>query len=384
MKSRIYLDYNATAPLAPEVRAAMEPWLEPVPTNPGAVHQFGQAARAAVEGARAEVAAFCGGGEVIFTSGGTEADNLAITSQLGWPPSGHIVVSAIEHPAILEPAAAHAAMGVEVTAVRVDAEGRVEPSAVAAAITAETRLVSVMAANTETGTLQPVAEVALLAAERGVPVHTDAVQAAAWLDLEAHVGGAQFLSLSGHKIGGPPGIGALVVRQPATIQPGLHGGGQQLGRRPGTEPTFLQVGLAAACRRVATQRVDQAHRVAALTDDFLGRVLAATDARVTVPSAPRLPNTIHICFANCPADLLVARADLDGLAISAGSACASGVAHGSYVLAALDVPPEVRDGAVRVSLGYDTTASEIERAAALLASAVAAVRGALGHEAAAV
>ena len=166
MNSRIYLDYNATAPLAAEVREAMLPWLASLPTNPGAVHQSGQAARAAVEAARAEVAAFCGGGAVVFTSGGTEADNLAITGLLGWPPNGHVIVSAIEHPAVLEPAAAMSKLGVEVTTVGVDTQGRTNPDEVIEAIRADTRLISGMSANNETGTLQPVAEIATRANER--------------------------------------------------------------------------------------------------------------------------------------------------------------------------------------------------------------------------
>jgi len=377
MDSRIYLDYNATAPLAAEVREAMLPWLASVPTNPGAVHQSGQAARAAVEAARAEVAAFCGGADVIFTSGGTEADNLAVTGLLGWPPTGHLVVSAVEHPAILEPASAMAQLGVEVTAVEVDAEGRVNPDAVIAAVRPDTRLISVMAANNETGTLQPIAKIAARAAEHGVPVHCDAVQVAAWFDLDRHLGDAAMATLAGHKIGGPAGVGALVLRRPLQLQPTLHGGGQQQGRRPGTEPTALLVGMGAACRRAGERHAHEADRVAALATEILGKLQAATrDLLVTVPTAPRLPNTVHVCLADCPADLLVARLDLDGVAVSAGSACASGVSHGSYVLAALGVPDEYRDGAIRISLGYETTAEEIDRAATLIPAAIEAVRSA--------
>jgi len=377
MNSRIYLDYNATAPLALEVREAMLPWLDAVPTNPGAVHQSGQAARAAIEAARADVAAFCGGGEVVFTSGGTEADNLAITGMLGWPPAGHLVVSAVEHPAVLEPSAAMAQLGVEVTAVGVDAQGRVNLDEVLAAVRTDTRLISVMGANNETGTLQPIAEIAAGAAERGIPLHCDAVQVAAWFNLDDLLGVAAMASLAGHKIGGPPGVGALVLRRPLRLQPALHGGGQQQGRRPGTEPTALLVGMGAACRRAGQRRAREAQRVAALADELVGNLEASTqDLLVTVPSAPRLPNTIHLCLADCAADLLVARLDLDGVAISAGSACASGVAHGSHVLAALGVPDAYRDGAIRISLGYATTAEEIERAAILIPAAIEAVRAA--------
>jgi len=377
MNSRIYLDYNATAPLAPEVREAMLPWLERVPTNPGAVHRSGQAARAAVEAARADVATFCGGGDVVFTSGGTEADNLAITGVLGWPPSGHLIVSEVEHPAILEPAAAMAQLGVEVTAIGVDAQGRVDPDDVLAAVRPDTRLLSIMGANNETGTLQPVAEIASRAAEQGIPVHCDAVQLAAWFDLDRHLGVSTMATLAGHKIGGPAGVGALVLRRPVHLQPTLHGGGQQQGRRPGTEPTALLVGMGAACRRAGERHAREADRVAALAAELVGKLQAATqDLLVTVPTAPRLPNTVHVCIADCAADLLVARLDLDGVAISAGSACASGVAHGSHVLTALGVPDTYRDGAIRISLGYETTDDEIERAAILIPAAIQAIRAA--------
>lgn len=377
MNSRIYLDYNATAPLAAEVREAMLPWLGSMPTNPGAVHQSGQAARAAVEAARAEVAAFCGGGDVIFTSGGTEADNLAITGLLGWPPTGHVIVSAVEHPAVLEPAAAVSQLGVEVTVVGVDAQGRADADEVIAALSPDTRLISVMSANNETGTLQPIAEIAARAAEHDVPVHSDAVQVAAWFDLARHLGETAMVTLAGHKIGGPSGVGALVLRRPLQLQATLHGGGQQQARRPGTEPTALLVGMGAACRRAGQRHATENARVAALADKLIDSLQATTQGlRVTVPSAARLPNTVHACIRDCAADLLVARLDLDGVAISAGSACASGVAHGSYVLAALGIPDEYRDGAIRISLGYDTTDDEIERAAVVVPAAIEAVRSA--------
>jgi cysteine desulfurase len=377
MTARLYLDYNATAPLAPEVRDAMLPWLDGVATNPSAVHREGQNARAAVEDARAVVAEFCGGGDVIFTSGGTEADNLAISGVLGWPPAGHVVVSAVEHPAVLEPIAALAALGVDVSVADVDAEGRVSVEALRAALRPETRLVSLMAANNETGTLQPVAAVAESLRGSNVPLHCDAVQAAAWQELPEMLGDTSLVSLSGHKIGGPPGVGALVLRKPQSVQPLLHGGGQQRGRRPGTEPTALLVGLAAACRRVVGRRNAEAARIGQLTRELADRLQSRVDGlRLTVPTAARLPNTLHLCLTGCPADLLVARADLEGIALSAGSACASGVAHGSYVLAALGVPPEYRDGAVRISLGYETTAAGVERAASQLPIAIAAVRAA--------
>jgi len=353
--SRVYLDYNATAPLAAEVRGAMEPWLVETAANPASVHRDGQRARAAVESASHQVLELCGGHEVVFTSGGTEADNLALTGLLGWPPQGHLVVSANEHPAVLEPTEALAAFGVQTTRVPVDAEGRVDPDAVAEALRDDTVLVSIMAANNETGTIQPVREVAALARRHGVRLHCDAVQAAAWLDLDELLEAVDMVSLSGHKIGGPPGIGALVLRQPLDLTPVLRGGGQQRGRRAGTEPTALIAGFGAACERARARHRVEAARVGALASKLAAEIVdLVPEARLTVPTAPRLPNTIHICFAECSGDLLVACLDLENIAASAGSACASGVAHGSHVLEALDLPRRYQTGALRLSMGYGT------------------------------
>lgn len=359
-RSRVYLDYNATAPLATEVSAAMEPWLAATAANPSSIHRYGQRARAAIEVASQQVKELCGGHDVVFTSGGTEADNLAVTGLLGWPPAGHLVVSAVEHPAVLEPAQALAALGVETTLVPVDREGRVDPDKFAAALRDNTVLVSIMAANNETGTIQPVREVAAIARRHGVAVHCDAVQAAAWLDLVDLLDEVDMVSLSGHKIGGPPGIGALVLRRPLDLTATLRGGGQQRGRRPGTEPTALIAGFGAACERARTRYRVESERVGALANALAAEIVDSTpDVHVTVPVAPRLPNTIHLCFAECPGDLLVACLDLEDIAASAGSACASGVAHASYVLEALDLPRRYQAGALRLSLGYGTDDAEI-------------------------
>ena len=376
-QARIYLDTNATAPLAEEVRRAMEPWLHGRPANPSSVHAEGRAARAAVERARERVAALVGGGDVYFTSGGTEADNWAVLGAAGWPPTGHLVVSSVEHPAILEPAARLERAGVHVQRLAVDAGGRVDPDRLAAALRPDTRLVSVMTANNETGCLQPIAEIACACRAAGVPSHTDAVQAAAWLDLPPLVRTVDWITLSGHKIGGPPGIGALVVRAGAPPpDPLLHGGGQQRGFRPGTEPTALAVGFGAACERVRAQPSHQAARVARLTERLRVRIEAALDGVVVTVTAPRLPNTLHLCFEGVRGDALVARLDLDGVAASAGSACHSGVPHASHVLEAMGVPETLAAGAVRLSLGYHTTEAEIDTAAERIVAAVAAVRAA--------
>lgn len=375
--SAIYLDHNATAPLCPEAAAAMRPWMEPIPANPSAVHRSGQRARAAIEMARDQVASVCGpDSEVIFTSSGTEADNLALWGVLGWPPQGHLIVSAIEHPAILEPARALEALGVAVTVVPVDRQGRVDADAVEAAITDETRLISVMAANNEVGTLQPVARIAEIGRARDVPVHCDAVQALAWLPLLEHTGDVDLLTLAAHKIGGPVGIGALVLRRPLPLEPLLRGGGQQRGRRPGTEAVALALGFGAACERVASRRDTEAVRIAALTERLGNRCGLIADVEATVDGAPTLPNTLHLSIGGADGATLVARLDLEGLAVSGGSACASGVARGSHVLEAMGIDARAGRGVLRISLGYDTTSAQIDRAAGILETAIAAVRAA--------
>ncbi len=375
MPKRIYLDYNATAPLAPEVAAAITPWLTARPANPSSVHADGRAARAAVEQAREHVAALLDpAAEVVFTSGGTEADNLAVHGCLGWPPAGHVVISAVEHPAVAEPAEHLELVGVGVSVVPVDGDGRIDLTALAQALRPETRLVSVMAANNEVGTLQPIAQICEMAHAHGTPLHCDAVQAAAWCALPELLGDVDMVSLSGHKIGGPPGIGALILRRGIHLEPQLLGGGQQKARRPGTEPTALIVGLGAAAARVEARRETESARIAGLSLQLAEAVLGrCPDARLTV-SAPRLPNTVHFCFHECAGDALVARLDLDGVAVSSGSACHSGATHVSPVLRAMDVEAEAAAGALRVSLGYDTEPEEIETAATRIAAAASAVR----------
>jgi cysteine desulfurase len=372
----VYLDYNATAPLCSEASEAMRPWLEAVPANPSAVHRSGQQARAALEQARAQVAAVCGAGsDVVFTGGGTEADNLAVWGLLGWPPSGELVVSAVEHPAILEPAAALAELGVGVALVGVDSDGRIDLGELEGALTDRTRLVSVMAANNEVGTLQPIARIVELAHDRGIPVHCDAVQALAWLPLLEHVGEADMLTLAAHKIGGPVGIGALVLRRPTELEPLLRGGGQQRGRRPGTETTALACGFAAACTRVADRGAAERIRVGELVAHLSEVLRAVPGVHATVGAAQLLPNTLHLCIDGLDSTALVARLDLEGVAASGGSACASGVTHASHVLEAMGIPDARARGALRLSLGYDTTAAEVEFAAGRIAEAIEAVRG---------
>lgn len=376
----VYLDYNATAPLAPEVREAMAPWWDG-PANPSAAHRHGQAARDAIERARTRVADLFGqGAEVVFTSGGTEADNQVLWSACGWPPAGHLVISPVEHPAILEPAGTLAAAGVGVSLLEVDRHGRVDPDGLEEAIRDDTRLVSVMAANNEIGTLQPVAELAERAHVRGLPFHTDAVQAIAWSDPAQLLGDADYVSLSAHKIGGPPGVGALVVRNGRDLAGWIRGGNQQRGRRGGTEPVALAVGFGAACARVARERESQAERVRELSLRLLDGLRAEVpDLLVTCGDTPRLPNTVHLCVRGADGAALVARLDLEGVAASAGSACSSGLRHRSGVLEAIGLDAEHRAGALRFSLGYESRDDDVERALRIVPSAVAGVRHALAR-----
>jgi cysteine desulfurase len=373
----VYLDYNASAPLCPEAAAAMAPWLQPAASNPSSVHRVGQRARAAVERARAAVAGLlgCQPASVVFTSGGTEADNAALWGALGWPPGGHLLISAVEHPAVVEPASALGDLGVELTAVPVDAEARVDPAAVRGALRDDTRLVSVMAANNEVGTLQDIEAIAALAHQAGALFHTDAVQAAPWIDLRPLTAACDLLSISSHKLGGPLGMGALYVRPGLDLVPFIRGGGQQGGRRGGTEATAPMVGFAAACERAVEQREAAAARVCGLRDRMEEALVSAIDGvRRNGAGAARLPNTCHLAFARCDGNALVARLDLDGIAASAGAACAGGVAHGSAVLDAMSVPREYQAGALRLSLGYETSGDDVERAISIVPEAVAALR----------
>lgn len=377
--TRVYLDYNASAPLCAEAAQAMRPWLQGSASNPSSAHRSGQRARAAVEEARTQVAALlgCRPESIVFTSGGTEADNTAVMGAMGWPPRGHLAVSAVEHPAVMEPAAALHELGLEVTRVPVDAEGRVDPEAVRSVVRRDTRLVSIMAANNEIGTLQPILEIAAMARAAGALSHTDAVQAAPWLDLRSIVAAVDLLSISSHKLGGPLGMGALYVRPGVELVPLLRGGGQQGGRRGGTEATAAMAGFGAACARAEHGRAAAAARVAPLRDRLETALLADIDgAQRNGCVTARLPNTTHLAFPDCDGHALVARLDLEGVAASAGSACASGVAHASPVADAIGLPRALAGGTLRLSLGYETGERDIEQALQAVAVAVRAVRDA--------
>jgi cysteine desulfurase len=376
--ARIYLDNAATTPVRPEVVEAIVPLLGSG-YNPSSLHAEGRAARAAVDAARETVARVLGATprEIVFTGGGSEADVLAVVgaARARGDRRGHVVTTAIEHHAVLHAVEILERDGWRVTRLPVDENGLVDPDAFAAALRPETVLASVMLANNETGTIQSIARLAALARERGVLFHTDAVQAAGWLPLGVDALGADLLSLSAHKFHGPKGVGVLYVRRETALEPLIVGGGQEHGLRAGTENVAGIAGFAAALALADAERPEAAPRVAALRDRLEAGILAAIpDARVNAAGAPRLPGHLSVAFAGAPSDALLIRLDLDGIAASAGSACAAGSLEPSHVVAALGVPEPYRNGVIRFSLSRANTAAEVDGVLARLPALVASVR----------
>jgi cysteine desulfurase len=367
----IYLDYNATTPVAPEVFAAMKPFLTREFGNPSSGHVYGRRAREAVERARAQVAGLIGAetDEIVFTSGGTEANNLAIRGvALGHPRPGRIVTSIVEHPATAKPCRVLEMGGWRVSRLKVDGAGRVSPD-VAAALGGRTVLVTVMHSNNEVGTIQPVAEIARLARTRGALVHTDAAQSAGKVPLDVGRLGVDLLSIAGHKLYAPKGIGALYVRRGAPVGPILFGAGQEGGLRSGTEPVAAAVGLGAACALAAERlAAGEGERLKALRDR-LWRALKEGVEGIVLNGHPvtRLPNTLNVRFPGVDGGRLLAA--VPSVAASTGSACHAGVTAPSAVLLAMGVPAEAARGAVRLTLGRYTTEAEVDRAAAGLVRA---------------
>jgi cysteine desulfurase len=383
-----YLDHAASTPVRDEVVEAMAPFAAQVFGHPSGHHRQARAARQALEDARDQVAELLGAapGEVVFTSGGTEADNLAIFGVLGAAArrragGGTVVVSsAVEHAAVMEAcrAAASRLPGVEHACVGVDAHGVLDLERLAEALDGTVALVTVMLANNEVGTVQPLSDVVALTRRLapGAVVHTDAVQGAAWLDVALAAPGVDLVSVSAHKLGGPKGAGALVVREGTELEPLVVGGGQERERRAGTHDVAGAVGLAAALAAVAKERDSEAVRVAALrdrlADGLLGAVPSVTEAadRKSV-----LPGICHLCFEAVDREELVVLLDAAGICVSAGAACASGAVEPSHVLAAMGVPATIARGSIRFSLGHTTSPADIERALAVVPEAVAHLRG---------
>jgi len=380
MPGPLYLDHAATSPVRPEVLEAMGPYLTRTFGNPSSHHTVGEAAAAALEDARARVGQALGmrAGDVIFTAGGTEANNLAVKGiVLAALARGgrHVVTTPVEHESILESVAyLERFHGVESTLVPVDGRGRADPAEIAAAIREDTALVAVGHANNEIGTIQDVDGIAGAAAVRGVPLHVDAVQSAGWLALSGL--GADAIAIAGHKLGAPKGIGALAVRGRVPLEPLVHGGGQERGRRSGTENVAGAVGLATALERAEEERAEAAVRVGAQSARLIAGVLAVVgSARLTGDPVHRLPGTASFTFADVSGEAVLLELERRGVVSSSGSACAAGSDEPSHVLLACGIDPAVAQTAVRFTLGrVGLPGDGPERLAGLVADAVTAVR----------
>lgn len=371
----VYLDYAATTPVDPRVLAAILPYFTDHSGNASSMHAFGQEARAAVDRARVEVASQLGArpGEIVFTSGATEADNLAVVG-VAMARGRHVVTSTIEHHAIHESCHFLQERGYEVTMVPVGSSGIVDPDDVRRALRPDTSLISIMAANNEIGTLQPVAEIGAIAREQGVPFHTDATQWVGTLPARVNDLKVDLLSLSGHKRYGPKGVGALYVRTGTPLVPLQRGGGHERGRRGGTENVPGIVGLGEAMRIAGLEMDGEAERLSALRDRLIAAALAIPGVALNGDPARRLPNNVNVSIDGTDSQSLVIALDLRGVAVSAGSACSSGTLEASHVLTALGVPPERAASAVRLTLGRPTTAAEVDTALDVLRTVVAQLR----------
>ena len=376
---RVYLDNNATTPMLPEVLDAMRPYFGEHFGNASSIHHHGQETRAAVERARESVAALLGAraSEVVFTSGGTEADNLALFGLVG--PGDHVITSTIEHHAVLNAckhlAESRGSSGCEVTYVPVDGLGLVDPADVRRAIRPNTKLITIMFANNETGVLQPVAEIGKIAAEADIYFHTDAVQAAGKIPIDVNEIGCDLLTISGHKIHGPQGVGALYVRKGTRLEPMLYGGSHERSRRAGTEnvPGIVGLGKAAESARVGVERGDD-EKIAAARDHLERELLKIEATGLNGEGAPRVPNTTNIYFDGIEGEALVIALDLKGLAVSTGAACSSGAIEPSHVLTAMGLRTDRAKASIRFSLGKQNTAEDIEFALATVPETVSRLR----------
>ncbi len=378
MDNRIYLDYAATTPVRREVLEAMLPYFSDVAHNPSSLHAEGRRARAGLDDARDRVAAVLGVPRktITFTGSGSESDNQAIIgiARALEHKGRHIISSAIEHHAVLHALDALRDEGFDVTLLGVDQRGLIDVAEFAAALRPDTVLATVMLANNEIGTIQPILELASLARARGVLFHTDAVQAAPWIDVRPDALAVDLLSISAHKFYGPKGVGVLYVREGVPVEPLVYGGGQEFGRRSGTENVAGIVGLAAAFDLAIRDRARTAPRVAALRDRLEASLKGLEDVRINGEGAPRLPNNCNVSFAGIDSESMLVGLDLEGVAVSAGSACTSGALEPSHVIAALGIDPRWHRGVIRFSLGAGTMDAEIERVAGLVARLAAEMR----------
>jgi cysteine desulfurase len=378
----VYLDHAATTPVRPEVLEAMLPYLtDQTFGNPSSAHRFGRAARAGIEQARRQIAEALGAepSQVIFTSGGTEADNLGIVGAVlaardrGAPMCA--AVSAVEHKAVL--AAAHAVrqLGAREVVLPVDQDGRLELDALDAVLSEKPSIVSVMWVNNEVGVIQPVVEIARRCQDAGVIFHTDAVQALGKVPVSVADLSCTLLTISGHKIGAPKGIGALIVRDRKAVEAIIHGGGQQFGIRPGTENVAGAVALGRAAQLAAVEQASLAERLCALRNELALRLKATVpDLVVIAEQSPRAPHLLCVAFHGADSEALIMHLDLAGVAASSGSACSTGAVEPSHVLVAMGTPRELALGAIRFSLGRGSTQADVERAAEVVPAVVAKVR----------
>jgi cysteine desulfurase len=373
---RVYLDNNATTPVLPVVFEAMQAYFGEHFGNASSIHHHGQETRAAVERARESVAVLlgCRASEIVFTSGGTEGDNLAVFGLT--EPGQHVISSTVEHHAVLNSCKHLEASGREVSYVPVDGRGQVDPDDVRRALRPNTRLITIMVANNETGVLQPVEEIGKIAAEADVYFHTDAVQAAGKVAIDVKRIGCDLLSISGHKMNAPQGVGALYVRKGTTLRPMLHGGSQERSRRAGTEnvPGIVALGKVAELAREALVRGDLV-QISRMRDRLEQTILDEVEATaVNGQGAPRVPNTSSIFFDCIEGEALVIALDLKGLAVSTGAACSSGAIEPSHVLTAMGMAPQRARGSLRFSLGKQNTSEDIEFALSLILPTVARLR----------
>ena len=373
---RIYLDNNATTPVLPEVFEAMRPYFSEQFGNASSIHHHGQQTRAAVEDARESAAALlgCRASEIVFTGGGTEADNLAIAGLVA--AGDHVITSSIEHHAVLLACRHLEEVGCDVTVLPVDGRGLVDPDDVRRALRPNTKLISVMMANNETGVLQPVEEIGGIANEAGVCFHTDAVQAAGKVAIDVKRIGCHALSISGHKIHAPQGVGALYVRKGTRLQPLFYGGRHERSRRAGTEnvPGIVGLGKAAQLAKAALDHGDD-RKMAAMRDRLQQGILAQVEeAGVNSDGAARVPNTTNIHFDHIDGEAMVIALDLKGMAVSTGAACSSGAIEPSHVLVAMGLRTDQARASIRFSLGKQTVAEDIDVALALVPEVVARLR----------
>lgn len=381
-RGQVYLDYSATTPVAGEVAAAMQPYLSELFGNSSSLHTYGRDAAAALDEAHLVVGCAIGAraSEITFTGCGTEADNLALRGvafamrQRG--RGNHIITAPVEHHAVEATAhQLHEVFGFDLTMLQVDGCGRVDPDDVRRAIRPDTALVSVMLANNEVGTLEPVKAIGAVCHEHGVYFHTDAVQAPAYMPVDVNDLNVDLMALSSHKFYGPKGVGVLYIREGTPYMPTITGGGHERGRRPGTVNVAGAVGTAAAVKFISREREAQAARLIGLRDKMIAGILAQVpDARVSGHPAERLPHHASFVFKGVDGESLLMALDVEGIAVSTGSACTSGDPEPSPVLVAMGIPREWALGGLRISLGYHTTDSEIDRVLDVLPKCVERVR----------